>query len=172
MNFDLLILDIFYILSSKKTCILFQAKAYSNTLVLGLRYEPQTEKLSLKILRASIASSSLHQNQGMFFNCWINCFIRLKKCLNRLRIAILFIASYYGKVTLFEGHKVVKAKKTSPVSAFSLEHKHGEMTSKSTTEPSTDACTKGKDEQDKLEKVNQNPEFQVMNILYFPSANI
>ena len=48
-----------------KTFILFQAKAYSNTLVLGLQYEPETEKLSLKILRASIASSSLHQNQGM-----------------------------------------------------------------------------------------------------------
>ena len=45
--------------------ILFQAKAYSNTLVLGLHYEPETEKLSLKIVRASIASSSLHRNQGM-----------------------------------------------------------------------------------------------------------
>ena len=98
--------------------------------------------------------------------------IKFEKCLNRLRIAILFIASYYGKVTLFEGHKVVKAKKTSPVPAFSLEYNHGDPTLKSTTEPSTDACTKGKEEQDKLEKVNQNPEFEVMNILYFPSANI
>ena len=92
---------------------------------------------------------------------------KLIKCLNRLRIAILFIASYYGKVTLFEGHKVVKAKKTSPVSAFSLEHKHRDTTSKSTTEPSTDACNKGKEEQDKLEKTNQDPEFEVINISSF-----
>ena len=47
-----------------KTFVSFQAKAYSNTLALGLHYEPETEKLSLKILRASIAASSLHQNQG------------------------------------------------------------------------------------------------------------
>ena len=75
---------------------------------------------------------------------------------------ILLIESYYGKVTLFEGHKVVKAKKTSPVSAISIEHKHGDLTFTSTTEPSTDTCNKGKEEQDKLEKINQDPEFEVI----------
>ena len=80
---------------------------------------------------------------------------------------ILLIASYYGKVTLFEGHKVVKAKKTSPVSAISVEHRHGDMILKSTTEPSTDTCNKGKEEQDKLEKINQDPEFEVINFFTF-----
>jgi len=116
------------------------AKAYSNTLVLGLHYEPETEKLSLKIVRASIASSSLHKNQ----------------------------ASYYGKVTLFEGHKVVKAKKTSPVSAFSVEHENGDMISKFNTEPSTNTSNKGKEDQDNMGKLNQDPEFEETFCILFP----
>lgn len=109
-------------------------------------------------------------NYSLRLKNWL--FLNSRKCLNRLWIVILFIASYYGKVTLFEGHKVVKAKKTSPVSAFSLEHKHGDTTSKSTTEPSTDACNKGIEEQDKLEKINQDPEFDVINVLFFHCFNI
>ena len=80
---------------------------------------------------------------------------------------MLFIASYYGKVTLFEGHKVVKAKKTSPVSAFSVEHENGDTISKFNTEPSTNTSNKGKEDQDNVGKLNQDPEFEVIHVLCF-----
>ena len=46
---------------------LLQANIFSNTMLLGLQYEPETEKLTLKIIQASLAAFSLNRNQGEQF---------------------------------------------------------------------------------------------------------
>ena len=78
---------------------------------------------------------------------------------------ILFLASYYGKVTLFEGHKVVKAKKTSPVSAF-MNHDCNEKNSKLGAEPISNISSNNrnvdKEDTEVFRSINHNPEFEVI----------
>ena len=80
----------------------------------------------------------------------------------------IFLASYYGKVTLFEGRKVVKAKKTRPISAFLQRTAH---VLESSTKPSlpdtlTESRTETSDEK-LFKNINQNPEFEVIQESYF-----
>ena len=95
-------------------------------MTIGLQYEPETEKLTLQIIRANLSQSSLKQNQGIgnlkyahvtiernnIRVTYVNRVILLSYC------CIILLACYYGKVTLFEGASVVKAKKTRPVPAL------------------------------------------------------
>ena len=78
------------------------------------------------------------------------------------------LASYYGKVTLFEGHKVVKAKKTSPVSAF-MNKDSIEKNLKSGTEPISNISSNNrnvdKDDPEVFRSINHNPEFEVIFLL-------
>ena len=50
-----------------------KSKVFSNTLLLGLQYEPETEKLSLKIIEAALAPTSLKANQGTRHLCAEMC---------------------------------------------------------------------------------------------------
>ena len=74
-------------------------------------------------------------------------------------------------MTLFEGRKVVKAKKTRPISAFLLGAKHAEHISESSTKPSlpntpTESRTEPSEEE-LLKTINKNPEFEVKQQINF-----